>query len=389
MNYLGIICVSFIIFPSIVLSASNKTVFCYFASWTVYRAGDGKFDVSNVDPSLCTHIAFAFIGLTDAGSVSILDPWESNDDGGYHGFKNIVALKEKNPNLKVLVSMGGYNEGSQRFSKVAENVSKRKALAADVLRFIKEWNFDGFDIYWAYPGHGDGSNPRIDKVTFTYLLQELKETLTPEGYLLTAAVAGTPSTLNTSYQISAISKIVDQLNVLSFDYHGSFDPYVGHVAPLYPSHLDQGTAVTTNVATTIQAYLNEGADSTKINLGIPTYGRSFTLSDKSNTSLYAPISGPGLPGPLTAQAGFLGYNEICRDYSSWDSYWDDEQKATHIVHDNQWVGYEDVKSIQYKVEFAKSKNLGGIMVWSLDTDDFRGVCGSKYPLLNAVIENLK
>lgn len=59
----------------------KKNVVCYFASWTVYRQGDGKFDVENIDPSLCTHINFAFLGLSQTGSVYIIDPWESDDDG--------------------------------------------------------------------------------------------------------------------------------------------------------------------------------------------------------------------------------------------------------------------------------------------------------------------
>lgn len=63
---------------------------------------------------------------------------------------------------------------------------------------------------------------------------------------------------------------------------------------------------------------------------------------------------------------------------------DEEQQVPYAYKGNQWVGYDNVKSVQLKVEFAKNYNLGGVMIWSVETDDFRGTCGSKYPILNAI-----
>lgn len=68
--------------------------------------------------------------------------------------------------------------------------------------------------------------------------------------------------------------------------------------------------------------------------------------------------------------------------------WDSEQKVPHKISGSQWVGYEDEKSIALKVQYGKSKNLGGFMVWSLDTDNFRGIGGPKYSLLTVVNKNL-
>lgn len=71
-------------------------------------------------------------------------------------------------------------------------------------------------------------------------------------------------------------------------------------------------------------------------------------------------------------------------HSDWEYIWDEEQVVPHRVSGNQWVGYDDARSIVEKVKFAKSKNLGGIMFWSFDTDDFRGLCGGgTYPLMRA------
>lgn len=68
---------------------------------------------------------------------------------------------------------------------------------------------------------------------------------------------------------------------------------------------------------------------------------------------------------------------------------DEEQQVPHKISGNQWVGYDDANSLALKTEFAKSKNLGGVMIWSLDTDDFSGICGEgTYPLLRKVNEVL-
>ncbi|WP_370465945.1 glycosyl hydrolase family 18 protein, partial [Salmonella enterica] len=49
---------------------------CYFSSWARYRPGDGMFDVDNIDPFLCTHIIFAFTGLSNhTWEIEVLDPW--------------------------------------------------------------------------------------------------------------------------------------------------------------------------------------------------------------------------------------------------------------------------------------------------------------------------
>lgn len=85
------------------------------------------------------------------------------------GFKNIVALKKNNPNLKVLLSMGGWNEGSAIYSDVASDPVRRRKLAENVLQFLQQWGFDGFDIDWEYPGYR-GGNIIIDRVRYYLML---------------------------------------------------------------------------------------------------------------------------------------------------------------------------------------------------------------------------
>ncbi len=53
-----------------------------------------------------------------------------------------------------------------------------------------------------------------------------------------------------------------------------------------------------------------GSHSDRLTLGLPLYGRGFTLDDPSNTAIYAPAERGGRPGPYTQQEGILGYNEV-------------------------------------------------------------------------------
>ncbi len=51
----------------------------------------------------------------------------------------------------------------------------------------------------------------------------------------------------------------------------------------------------------------------------------------------------------------------------------------------KWVSYDNEESIRLKSKFAYDHGLAGVMTWSIDTDDFRGVCGGpKYPLLRTI-----
>ena len=92
----------------------SEIIGCYFASWAEYRKSEGKFTIDNIDSSLCTHIFYAFAGLGSDASVRVLDPVLDIKNNGFKRFNN---LRKKNPELKTLISMGGWNEGSENYTK--------------------------------------------------------------------------------------------------------------------------------------------------------------------------------------------------------------------------------------------------------------------------------
>lgn len=87
--------------------------------------------------------------------------------GGYAKFN---GLKTYNKNLKTLLAIGGWNEGSARFSKLVDDEDKRKQFVKNVIKFLRQNNFDGLDLDWEYPAFRDGSNPS-DKENYVFLVK--------------------------------------------------------------------------------------------------------------------------------------------------------------------------------------------------------------------------
>ncbi|KAL3289217.1 hypothetical protein HHI36_003651 [Cryptolaemus montrouzieri] len=374
-----------IYFACTVSSARPQNVMCYFTSWSVYKPGNGIYNVSNVPADLCTHIYYSFVGLNDDGTVNILDTWEAF---GLRQLLHLRRLRHKNKDLKLIVSMGGWNEGSETYSRVSGDPALRKTMISSVISFLKEKRFDGFDLDWEYPAQRGGAKADVDN--FVTLLGELNQALKAEEekYLLTVAVSGGVLSADISYDYKKLAEVVDYINVMAYDYHGDWETYTGHYAPLHASHLDTGDNALLNVETGFGHWIKKGVPPSKLNLGIGTYGRTFTLQDPSNQGLYAPVTGAGKETEYSQEAGIIGFNELCEFYPNAfkDAVYDEEQMVPHVVVDgNQWIGYDDVSSVTKKSIYARDIGAAGVMIWSLDTDDYLNKCGQgEYPLINAM-----
>lgn len=123
------------------------------------------------------------------------------------------------------------------------------------------------------------------------------------------------------------------------------------------------------------------------------YGRTYTLGSADNHGLHAPVkkwdTNGGLPGKFTNESGFLSYFEFCQEEETWTKEHDKIGQCPYAYKKNQWVGYENADSLKIKMDWMKSNKYGGAMIWALDLDDYRGVCGDKDILFNTLFANLE
>ncbi|CAL4096918.1 unnamed protein product [Meganyctiphanes norvegica] len=194
-----------------------------------------------------------------------------------------------------------------------------------------------------------------------------------------------PTTIASAYDVPTIAESLDFINLMTYDFHGAWEKQTGHNTPLSVRPSETGKWRFFNLESSVSTWLSLGAPAHKLVLGLPTYGRTFTLADVTSTGLDAPSTGGGKAGRYTQQQGILGYYEICSTIGDWDMFFDENVAAPWAVKGNQWIGFDDAESITIKSKWGKSLGLGGAMIWSLETDDFRNICGQgSFPLLSAI-----
>nr|AWU67213.1 putative chitinase [Crangon crangon] len=376
------------------VSTAEKIV-CYFSSWAVYRPDQGKFDVEDIDPFLCTHFIFSFAGLSNhTWEIEVLDPWNELcpwETGGNHcAYQRFVDQKWTNPDLTLLLALGGWNEGSEDYSVMAADPTKRKTFIDSCIALLHTQHFDGMDFDWEYPA-ARGGKPE-DKENYVTLMQEMFlafKAATPRLMLTAAMPAGKP-TIDTGYDITALIPIVDQFHIMAYDYHGSFEDHTHHNAPLCGYKEDTGNDTYFNIDYTVNYYLDLGMPKDKMILGTPMYGRCYVLDNIEDHGMLAPAHLPGPPGPYLRIPGTLAANEIClrlRDDLSCTVVHDPDlyEPYFYCEKDKIWCGYDDEDSIYIKARYAKNLGLAGVVAWTMDEDDFHPTCyEDAFHLINTI-----
>ncbi|CAH1249434.1 CHIT1 [Branchiostoma lanceolatum] len=372
--------------------AEHKVV-CYYSNWAQYRPPPWNYYPEDIDPALCTHVIYAFAKMENYQ----LAPFEWNDDntdwstGMYERF--MTRLSQNNgPTPKSLLAIGGWNFGTQPFKDMTSSAANRRTFIETSIPYLRARGFDGLDLDWEYP-HAE------DRVNFALLVQELREAYDAEDVptgkerlLLSAAVSAGKTHIEAGYDIPTLARYLDFINLMAYDFRATGgDTGTGHHSLLHALPAETGDDATLNAIWAVERWISGGAPPSKLVMGIPLYGRSFTLSSPSNTGVNAPIRGRGDAQTFTREAGIMSYYEICDMLNTGGTrVWNEETKLLYAYKDNLWVGYDDETSVRAKVEWLRDRGLGGAMVWALDFDDFKGTTCSEqpYPLLRTVNQAL-
>nr|XP_034836226.1 LOW QUALITY PROTEIN: endochitinase-like [Maniola hyperantus] len=375
---------------------SKGRVVCYFNIGAGTRPGFGRYGIEDLPVKKCTHIIYAFVGVNaETSEVQILNP---EVDVEQNGFRNFTSLKVTSPNVKFMVSVGGWEEGGAKYSHMVSTSALRTTFVNSVVDLLNMYKFDGFDLDWEYPGAADRDGSPADKEGFLALVLELREAFdnVGKGWELTASVPITKSKLDDGYAVAGLCNALDAVHVMSYDLRGNWDGFADNHSPLYRRPSDTGAYEKINVNDGLQLWVDEGCPANKLVVGIPFYGRSYNIasaSEKWNRStpsirLLAVL----IPAPYTQSRGLWAYYEIClklKEEGGWKRKMDKYGKVPYAYKDDQWVGYDDQNSVKTKMNFIQEKGYLGAMTWSIDMDDFRGLCGKKNPLVSMMHSHMK
>ena len=296
----------------------SKVIVAYVTSWSQVIP----------DPTTVTHINYAFGGVKDTfDGVNISNP---------ERLRTIANLKKNNPNLKVLLSVGGWGAGN--FSEMAADPKLRRKFADDCLRIVKEYNLDGIDIDWEYPGSSAAkiSSSPDDRANFTLLMRDLRETLGNNRLLTIATSAGAEHIAYTD-----VIPYLDFVNIMTYDMANA----PKHHAALYPS---ENTPDLTCVES-VRRHVAGGVPVNKLVLGVPFYGRGGKEMKGRDFKNIKEGDGYSLIFDNTAKVPFM------------------VNAAGEPV-----LGYDDAHSLGYKCDYILDNDLLGVMYWDYNGDDQQG-----------------
>ena len=310
-----------------------------------------------------THINYAFARIDAEGKAVLAHP------GVPDHLAYLRSLKAKNPQLKILLSVGGWE--AEGFSDAAVSAAPRATFARSVVALLRE----GVDLDWEYPGQsvaGIKSRPE-DKQNFTALLQEMRAQL-GDRYLLTIASADREYFRFT--EMDRLHVYLDWINVMSYDFFNSLTPTTGHHAGLYASAF--AAPDDRNADASVKQHLAAGIPPQKLVLGVAFYGRGFTGVTPLHDGVNQPYQRFEAAHPYSELvAKFIDSNGFVRE-------WDAKAQAPFLWNGqtHAFITYDDPQSIAIKAEYVRKHGLGGVMFWELSQD-------SGEVLVDAIVKGLR
>ena len=333
----------------------------------------GTLENLSIDANKLTHVNYAFVNVQDSMA------WLTNIETDTINFRILNGLKKTNPDLKILISIGGWS-WSGNFSDAVLTPSSRKKFAKTSVDIVADYDLDGVDIDWEYPGQRGNDNvfrPE-DKQNYTLMFMEIRKELdklsgkTGKQYELTTAVGASYRYIENTEMDKAV-KYLDYVNLMTYDFYTSGDT-AGHHSNLYPPEDYEKDA---SAHKTFNEFVKAGVPPEKLVMGIPFYGRSWIMKSADKHGINMPVEDRARGG------GYTYIKDSLVNQKGFVRHWDENAKAPYLFNPetNQLVVYDDEESVKLKCEYIIENNMGGVMFWQYASDP------AEY-LLDAVNTNL-
>jgi len=306
-------------------------------------------------PNRVTHINYAFSNLNADGTWALTSiP------------RGLKDLRKQNPNLKLLVSIGGWT-WSANFSAVADDPVKRERFIHSATNLIVNQTLNGIDIDWEWPGATGNQEPGSrDRENFVLLMKETRaaldalEATTGKHYLLSAFTGGGSAQI-AGLDFAALSPLFDYINVQGYDLHGPWDRVSGHASGLHFNSDDPASA-SLNIEAILNVYAAAGIPRKKLVVGVAFYGRKIWATSTANHGLFQPT---GWTGETPLYNAVVSNNQTTFPY-----YWDNRSKAPWLFDDSNkvFITFDDPRSCHEKGTFARNNGYGGVYFWAMDGD---------------------
>ena len=312
----------------------SQRVVGYYPQWV-----QSEFPVSNIDLSVVTHVNHAFAWPDENGNIE-----------SYNNMFNISnADIIHNGGRKFLLSLGGWGN-DVGFATVASSLDLRTIFIDNLIQICDTYGYDGIDIDWEYPFS------ESDRENLNSLISEMDAAFNSHNpnLLITMAIP-ISNWAGQWYDFNFLKSYIDFFNAMTYDIHGGWSAHAGHNSPLYPSPTDDPDG-SCNTGINYLHY-TRGIPTSQINLGMPFWGKKYTATNINQ--------------PFTGDVIDMRYSEIpVLIGNGWTNQWDSNAFCPYLIKDDQSkiITYDNQLSIGYKCDYAKSKNLGGVMIWALGYD---------------------
>jgi chitinase len=381
----------------------------YFAQWKIYSGFFIKNIATSGSAQRLTTINYAFGNVDSTGRCASADSWadylrpaaatESVDGLAEPGgnFNQLRLLKQRYPNLRVLMSLGGFTL-STNFSQAVATEGSRQALVASCIDLFIKGNlpgnpgafagaFDGFDIDWEWPtlqpfNGGSNSFSPADRHNFTLMLAEFRHQLNQLGkpvhkhYTVTAFLPADPVKIKQGFEVPALFKYLDWATVQGYDLHGAWESTTNHQSALFsPAGDPSPEKFSDDLA--IRTYLSSDAPARKLVLGVPFYSHAWTNVVGGTDGLF----GTGVQSGAYDQQGYTVVKDLLN--TGFALHRDSSIGAAWLWNGTTFVTFDDRVAIGQKMDYVIRHELGGAMAWELSGDDSSGT------LVKAMAEGLQ